>query len=115
GVWLNRAVADHPDFGVPLTGLAIPNWPRLLELGARCYELTGLGYLGGDHVLDRSRGPLLLQLNARPGLAIQIANRSGLERRLAAIDALEEIPADAAARVRLAQQLFEPHAASAAR
>ncbi|MGH8598488.1 MAG: alpha-L-glutamate ligase-like protein, partial [Gammaproteobacteria bacterium] len=65
GVWHNRSVGEHPDFGVALEGLQIPNWPRLLELGARCFELTGLGYLGVDIVLDRTHGPLLLELNAR--------------------------------------------------
>ena len=42
----------------------------------------GLGYIGVDIVLDRDLGPLVLELNARPGLAIQIANRQGLLRRL---------------------------------
>ena len=40
------------------------------------------GYLGVDIVLDRCHGPLLLELNARPGLAIQMANQAGLEPRL---------------------------------
>lgn len=105
GVWLNRGVTTHPDLGSPLAGIAIPNWARLLELGARCYDLTGLGYLGVDIVLDPHRGPLLLELNARPGLAIQIANREGLEPRLAAIDALVAVPADAPARLALLPRL----------
>ncbi len=75
----------HPDTGAPVSGVAIPNWPRLLEIAARSYELTGLGYQGIDIVLDRDRGPLVLELNARPGLAIQIANRSGLGARLEAV------------------------------
>ena len=41
-----------------------------------------MGYLGVDLVLDKNQGPLILELNARPGLAIQIANRVGLEGRL---------------------------------
>jgi D-alanine-D-alanine ligase-like ATP-grasp enzyme len=39
---------------------------------------VGLGYLGADIVLDHRQGPLLLEANARPGLAIQIANGQGL-------------------------------------
>lgn len=109
GVWQNRTVHEHPDFGVPLSGLQIPNWPRLLELGARCYDLTKLGYLGVDIVLDRTHGPLLLELNARPGLAIQIANHRGLKDRLQTIDDLAALPAAAAARVELAQSLFAVH------
>lgn len=56
----------------------------MLLMAAEAIEMTGLGYLGADFVLDKERGPVLLELNARPGLAIQIANRSGLRRRLVA-------------------------------
>jgi hypothetical protein len=52
--------------------------------------MTGLGYIGCDLVLDRKLGPLILELNARPGLAIQIANGAGLSLRLQAIEALDE-------------------------
>jgi len=81
-VWRTEVVTDHPDTGNRVSDVAIPHWPDLLKLAARCFELTGLGYLGVDIVLDREKGPMILELNARPGLAIQIANRSGLEPRL---------------------------------
>jgi glutathione synthase/RimK-type ligase-like ATP-grasp enzyme len=48
--------------------------------------MTGLGYLGADIVLDKNRGPMMLEINARPGLAIQIANGLGLKTRLKEID-----------------------------
>ena len=60
----------------------MPGWEQVLILASRAYEVSGLGYLGVDVVLDRRHGPLLLELNARPGLAIQMANRTGLEPRL---------------------------------
>lgn len=82
GVWINNIVTEHPDTGNMVTGVKIPYWEILLELAARCYELTGLGYVGVDMVLDRTRGPMILEMNARPGLNIQIANRSGLLTRL---------------------------------
>ena len=41
-----------------------------------------------DFVLDRNHGPMILELNARPGLAIQIANGNGLLHRLRRIEAL---------------------------
>lgn len=81
-VWRTGIVAEHPDTGNPVSGVLIPGWDKLLELGARSYELTGLGYQGIDIVLDRDKGPLVLELNARPGLAIQIANQAGLKQRL---------------------------------
>lgn len=106
GVWQNRVVAEHPDFGVPLQGLQIPAWQDLLVLGARCFELTGLGYMGVDIVLDQNFGPLILEINARPGLAIQIANRAGLQQRLDRVEALgDAVPASAAERVELAVDL----------
>ena len=77
-----RLVTHHPDTGKALDELVIPHWQDVLELAARSYEVCGLGYLGADIVVDKNRGPLLLELNARPGLAIQIANGKGLEPRL---------------------------------
>ncbi len=81
----NAIVAEHPDTGRSISGLEIPHWPRLLDIAARTYEMTQLGYQGVDIVLDRERGPLILELNARPGLNIQIANRAGLAPRLEAV------------------------------
>ena len=66
---------DHPDTGALIAGLKIPQWDFILESDARGYEVTGLGYLGVDMVIDADRGPLMLEMNARPGLNIQIAKR----------------------------------------
>jgi len=81
-VYLNNIVQHHPDTGRPVAGIEIPHWRRLLGLASRCHALTGLGYQGADFVIDRDKGPLLLELNARPGLNVQIANRAGLLPRL---------------------------------
>jgi alpha-L-glutamate ligase-like protein len=78
----NGIVDEHPDTGNRVSGVLIPHWDTLLGIASRCYELTGLGYQGIDIVLDKDKGPLVLELNARPGLAIQIANRCGLRLRL---------------------------------
>ena len=82
GVWQNDIVTEHPDTEHSITGVQVPEWEKLLNLAARSYELTGLGYQGVDLVLDKDKGPLILELNARPGLNIQIANRAGLLTRL---------------------------------
>lgn len=76
-------VALHPDTGASFDSLQVPHWDRVLDLAASCVEMTGLQYLGADIVLDRQQGPVLLELNARPGLAIQVANQAGLRDRLA--------------------------------
>ncbi len=82
GVWKNEIVTEHPDTEQPIVGVQIPHWETLLHQSAQCYELTGLGYQGVDLVLDKTKGPLILELNARPGLNIQIANQAGLLPRL---------------------------------
>ena len=58
----------------------------MLVLACRLGRQVRLGYLGVDIVIDEVGGPMLLEANARPGLAIQIANRRGLLRRFAEID-----------------------------
>lgn len=68
----------HPDTGHPLEDIQTPYWDDILLMAAKSYEVTGLGYIGVDVVLDREKGPMLLELNARPGISIQIANRRGL-------------------------------------
>jgi len=105
GVLGNEIVVEHPDTGEPIAGLDIPSWEQFLSLAARCYELTGLGYLGVDIVLDRTRGPLILELNARPGLNIQIANKSGLKSRFALVDSWTAAH-DADAKVALVREAF---------
>ena len=42
--------------------------------------------MGADIVMDKEKGPMVLELNARPGLAIQIANQKGLSHILDEID-----------------------------
>ena len=87
GVFHNDVIDYHPDTLNSTLNIQVPYWDRILEIAARCYELTGLGYLGVDIVLDKDHGPLMLELNARPGLNIQIANRAGILDRYRAIEA----------------------------
>lgn len=106
GVMQNEMVIQHPDTGNDLSGLLIPNWHDLLVIAARCYELTQLGYLGVDIVLDKTLGPLILELNARPGLNIQIANDAGLRSRLDVVERHSRELTDVEQRVAFAQTHF---------
>ncbi len=90
GVQHDRVISTHPDTGGKLSAVAIPHWDKILEISARSFDITGLGYLGVDIVLDRNLGPLILELNARPGLAIQTANQTGLAKCYQKIDAVVE-------------------------
>lgn len=88
-VQYGKPITHHPDTQFLLKDLKVPQWPDMLELACRCYDMTGLGYIGVDIVLDKNRGPLLLELNARPGLAIQVANNAGLLPRLRIVEELD--------------------------
>lgn len=65
-----------------LSGIKIPYWMDILNLAVRSQEISNLGFLGVDVAIDKERGPVILELNARPGLAIQVANLDGLKWRL---------------------------------
>ncbi len=112
GTWLNNKITKHPDTTNAVDGVQLPNWDGFMKLAAGCYELCGLGYIGVDMVLDEDKGPLILELNARPGLNIQIANDCGLTHRAHAVEnrieelkekGIQETPEE---RVRFAQDLF---------
>lgn len=112
GTWLNNKISKHPDTTNAVDGVQLPNWDGFMKLAAGCYELCGLGYIGVDMVLDQDKGPLILELNARPGLNIQIANDCGLTHRAHAVEnriaefkdkGIQETPEE---RVQFAQELF---------
>ena len=86
GIQYNRFLKQHPDTGGDLDGREIPHWEKILNIAAKLGDRTGFAYLGVDVVLDKNKGPLLLEINARPGLSIQIANRSSLRPLLDVID-----------------------------
>lgn len=88
GVWQNRFVEENPFTGKKLIHEVIPDWEPLLLLASKCGIGSQLGYIGVDIVLDREFGPLILELNARPGLSIQLANRQGLLPRIERVQAI---------------------------
>lgn len=84
-----RPLERHPDTGMLLSGFRVPRWDHISEVAGRINEAFGLGYLGADIAIDERKGPCFLEVNARPGLAIQLANRTGLRgalQRTAAAD-----------------------------
>ena len=106
GVLDNKSVDEHPDTGALVAGLEIPHWQSILETAARGYEVTELGYLGVDMVIDRVHGPLILEMNARPGLNIQIANGAGLAARIHRIDEIHDASASPEARAAASRREF---------
>jgi alpha-L-glutamate ligase-like protein len=71
-----------PSTRLLLSGIKIPYWMDILNIAVRSQEISNLGFLGVDVAIDKERGPVILELNARPGLAIQVANLDGLKGRL---------------------------------
>jgi alpha-L-glutamate ligase-like protein len=73
-----------------VNGIKIPFWKEILETAIKCQEaLPSLGFMGVDVVLDKEKGPEVLEVNARPGLSIQICNRAGLRSRMEKVDEIE--------------------------
>jgi alpha-L-glutamate ligase-like protein len=106
----DHPIAVHPDTGKAFSQLVIPEWQQILTLASGCFEMSGLGYIGCDIVLDKTHGPVILELNARPGLAIQIACGVGLLTRLHDLE-YQELDASltVSERVQYAQQHFSLH------
>ena len=105
GVYHNRIIRSHPDTGQPIDGIRIPFWEEILDIAARSYDMTKLGYIGVDIVIDREKGPMVLEFNARPGLSIQIANQAGLLPKLNLVDIKKRAGLSIEERIQLGQAI----------
>ena len=103
GVQHNDSVDLHPDFETPVRDFQVPTWPEILELASRLGHHIGLEYVGVDIVICEHKGPTLLELNARPGIAIQTANLRGLKPLLLPVHNLPHIPEDVHERIEIAK------------
>ncbi len=93
GVRRDRPIETIYDFRrrkmVKVNGFRIPHWEEILATAIRAQQaVPSLKFVGVDIVLDKEKGPLVLELNARPGLAIQICNRAGLRDRLTRVEGI---------------------------
>ncbi|MFY9457940.1 MAG: sugar-transfer associated ATP-grasp domain-containing protein [Candidatus Spechtbacterales bacterium] len=100
----DRAINYVPGSRLVLRGLKIPGWKEILELAIRAQRASGCQFIGADISIDRDRGPIILELNARPGLSIQIANMAPLRERLERVRGLSVETAKKG--VKIAQDLF---------
>lgn len=99
-----KIIETTPDKNLLLRGIQIPHWKEILEISVKCQMSTGLGFAGVDIAIDRDKGPIVFELNARPGLAIQTANMSGLRDKLERVKGLKI--KDEKHGIRVAQNLF---------
>lgn len=89
GVWYDQQINLVPGKNLRLSGLTIPFWNELLLTTVEIQEkIKKLDYLAIDFLIDQQRGPLVVELTARPGLGIQLANMGALKRRLQRIEGL---------------------------
>ncbi len=82
---VHQPVTHHPESNAPLIGLQLPQWEEVLQVARNAAAAVPLGYLGIDVVVDHRLGPLVLEINARPGLEIQNIHGKGLGPTLEAI------------------------------
>jgi len=87
-IYRNRIIEKLPGTRLLLSGIKVPRWKEILEIASQAQEAVGLGYLGVDIALDGEKGPVVLELNARPGLSIQLANLAGLAERIERVNGL---------------------------
>lgn len=78
-----------PKTRLSLSGIRLPFWNDILLMAVRTARATGLNYAGVDIAIDRDDGPMVLEVNARPGLNIQFANMTPLKSRLRRVEGLK--------------------------
>jgi alpha-L-glutamate ligase-like protein len=78
----NRSVTVAPELNKPLVGIQVPHWDRMVDMAVKVSRVFGLGYIGIDVAIDHIGDPLVIEVNARPGLNIQLANAQGLVARI---------------------------------
>jgi alpha-L-glutamate ligase-like protein/uncharacterized protein (TIGR02421 family) len=99
----HRILDELPHGGDP-SGIPIPHWEEILLICSRIQYMTNIGYLAVDITIDADQGPVLLEVNARAGLMVQVANLSPLRSRLERVKGLKVSSPEKG--VRLGQELF---------
>lgn len=89
GVHHGHVIRYVPGTKRKLNGIKIPKWKSLLEAAVMAADAAKLNYGGVDILLHKDKGPMIVELNGSPGLDIQIANRSGLRKRLERVEGLK--------------------------
>lgn len=110
-IWHGEEIVFKPGTERKLRGIKIPDWEKVLETAVKAQEASHLGYVGVDIVIHPQKGPMVLELNAQPGLQIQLANGEGLKKRLERVEDLEVT--DAEHGIKIAQVVFAGRFANA--
>lgn len=97
-------IIDRLPHGASPSGIPIAYWEEMLLIASRIQYTTNIGYLAVDLTIDEELGPVLLEVNARAGLTVQIANLAPLRSRLERVEGISVTTPEKG--VRLAQELF---------
>lgn len=84
-----NALIESLPHGEDFRGIKIPHWDEILLITSRIQYVTNIGYLAADITIDETGGPKLLEVNARAGLSVQIANLAPLRARLERVAGLK--------------------------
>ena len=84
----SKQIKSIPGIG-NVRGTKLPDWEKILELAVKVQHVTNIQYLGCDIVLDENDGPLLLEMNIRPWLEVQVVNNAPLHTRLKKVEWIE--------------------------
>lgn len=99
----NKIIHEVPGLG-EIRNLRVPYWDEMLMISSRIQLITNLGYMAVDLSLDKTSGPVLLEINARAGLAVQTANLAPLRKRLERIEGVKVLTPEKG--VRIAKDMF---------
>lgn len=99
----NKIIEEIPGFG-RVDNLKIPFWDEILLMASKIQLATNLGYLAADIAVDKNSGPVILEINARAGLGVQIANLAPLQKRLERIKGIRVTTPEKA--VQIAKDMF---------
>ncbi|MEK7188514.1 MAG: sugar-transfer associated ATP-grasp domain-containing protein, partial [Patescibacteria group bacterium] len=103
-IWFGKVITHKPGTNRKLQGIKIPNWTSTLALAVTAQIASGLGYVGIDILYHPEKGQMVLEINAEPGLEIQLANMAGLKKRLERVEDLEVVNSEHG--VKIAKALF---------
>lgn len=93
-----------PGTKLKLNGIRIPFWNQVLNTAVEAARAAELMFTGVDLFIHPEKGPMVVELNAYPGLSIQIANKAGLRRRLERVQDLNVLNTEHG--VKIGQSLF---------
>lgn len=72
----------------PYFNFQVPFYSEALQMAVKIAEITNISFFGCDIAISKN-GPVLIELNSKPGLKIQYVNNIGLKYRLEKIDGIK--------------------------